>query len=450
MKIVALNGMLGYGYDEASLRLAFEEKVDYIGVDAGSIDPGPYYLGSGHSFTDRMGVKRDLSLALPLAKKNGAQMIVGTSGGSGSHVHVDWLYEIVQEVARENGLELRVGVVYSDVDNEYVAKKLEEGKIINLGDHFPLTQKAVKDSCRIVSQIGAGPIISLLKEGVDLVIAGRACDTAIYAAPCILNGYDPGLTYHMAKIMECGAMCAEPVAAADVMQGYITKDYFELRPANPARRCTIERVAAHTLYEQSDPLKIVEPEGCVDLTTSRYEQVDGRTVRVYGSGYHHAEEPTLKLEGVKLSGYRTISIAGINDGDTIIRLPELCDCVRAFIEENAKEMLKGKTWKLQFRRYGGHALDDTVSAAMGVVIDVVAETQALANTICSLARTRLLHCDFMANDVTPARKSTAGNLAFPFSPSDVKMGEVYELTIYHLTKVDHLEETAKTEVREIK
>ena len=87
---------------------------------------------------------------------------------------------------------------------------------------------------------------------------------------------------------------------------------------------------------------------------------------------------------------------------------------------------------------------------MGVVIDVVAETQALANTICSLARTRLLHCDFMANDVTPARKSTAGNLAFPFSPSDVKMGEVYELTIYHLTKVDHLEETAKTEVREIK
>ena len=48
MKIVALNGLLGYGYSEEALNIAFSEKVDYIGVDAGSTDPGPYYLGSGN------------------------------------------------------------------------------------------------------------------------------------------------------------------------------------------------------------------------------------------------------------------------------------------------------------------------------------------------------------------------------------------------------------------
>ena len=61
MKIVALCGLLGYGYDKQSLLNAFEEKVDYLGVDAGSTDPGPYYLGSGKSFTDRTAVKRDLA-----------------------------------------------------------------------------------------------------------------------------------------------------------------------------------------------------------------------------------------------------------------------------------------------------------------------------------------------------------------------------------------------------
>ena len=67
MKIVALCGLLGYGYSEEALLSAFSEKVDYLGVDAGSTDPGPYYLGSGNSFTDRSAVKRDIALALPLA-----------------------------------------------------------------------------------------------------------------------------------------------------------------------------------------------------------------------------------------------------------------------------------------------------------------------------------------------------------------------------------------------
>ena len=283
MKIVSLCGLLGYGYSEEALNIAFSEKVDYVGVDAGSTDPGPYYLGSGKSFTDRGAVKRDLALAMPKALAQKAPFIIGTAGGAGAKEHTDWLIDIIKEIAEEQSLSFKLGIIYSDVGADYVLGKLNSGKITPMSDEFPLDKGAVERSEKIVSQVGIAPVIKLLEEGADIIVAGRMCDTAIYAAPCIYRGFDAGLAFHMAKIMECGAMCSEPVAAADVMQGYMYDDYFELRPANPIRRCTVDRVAAHTLYEQSNPYLIYEPDGVCDLTNSIFTQVDDRTVRISGS-----------------------------------------------------------------------------------------------------------------------------------------------------------------------
>lgn len=437
MKIVALCGLLGYGYNEESLKIAFSEKVDYLGVDAGSTDPGPYYLGSGKSFTDRSAVKRDLSLALPLALSAGAPFIIGTAGGAGSERHVEWLKEILFEVAEEKGLHFKLGTVYSDVTKEYVLEKLDDGKITNMSNLFPLTREAVEQSERIVSQVGIAPFIELLTRGVDVIISGRACDTAIYAAPCIMRGYDAGLAFHMAKIMECGAMCSEPVAAADVMQGYIYPDHFELRPANPARRCTVDRVAAHTLYEQSNPYLIYEPDGVCDLTSSRFTQIDERTVSVTGSVFYEAEVKTLKLEGVRCSGYRTISPATIYDPLTIEKFPEIVSTVNAFVKENTKSTLEEGSYTVNYKTTGGK------ESSLGVIIDVVGKTQEIADTVCALVRSRMLHCDY------DGRKSTAGNLAFPFSPSDIHVGAVYEFSVFHLAQVDDLLETVKISVMEV-
>ena len=71
IRYLSLCGLLGYGYSPASLENAFKEKLDFVGVDAGSTDPGPYYLGSGKGFVKRLQVKRDLSLVLPLIKSRG-------------------------------------------------------------------------------------------------------------------------------------------------------------------------------------------------------------------------------------------------------------------------------------------------------------------------------------------------------------------------------------------
>jgi hypothetical protein len=67
---------------------------------------------------------------------------------------------------------------------------------------------------------------------------------------------------------------------------------------------------------------------------------------------------------------------------------------------------------------------------VGLVIDAVAATQGLADTVCGFARSTLLHYGY------PGRMATAGNLAFPFSPSDYEAGAVYEFSVYHVMQVD--------------
>ncbi len=442
MKIVALNGLLGYGYSEQALNNAFVDPPDYVGVDGGSSDPGPYYLGSGSSFTNRMAVKRDVSLALPLALAAKAPFIVGTAGGSGSRVHLEWLRDIVLEIAREKGLSFKLALIYTDVDAQYVIEKLEAGDVTPMGN-LDLTREAALGACRIVSQIGVAPIITALSAGADVVLAGRACDTAIYAAPCLMHGYDPGLAFHMAKVMECGALCATPAAAADVMQGYIEADHFSLTPANTNRRCTVAGVAAHTMYEQAEPCRIYEPDGVIDLTDAIYTQTDARTVRVSGSRFIPAETRTLKIEGVRRAGNRAISIADVREPETIKCLDEIFVGVCAFVRENLAGKVDAGDYTLQLRKFGMPLLPELTPDApthdCGVILDVVASTQQIADTVLALARARMLHFDY------DGRKCTAGNLAFPYSPSDLHMGDVYTFCIYHLVHADDLSETSRIE-----
>ena len=54
LTVFAPQGMLGYGIPErARCDSASNARPDVLAVDAGSIDPGPHYLGAGTSFTNR-------------------------------------------------------------------------------------------------------------------------------------------------------------------------------------------------------------------------------------------------------------------------------------------------------------------------------------------------------------------------------------------------------------
>jgi len=69
-------------------------------------------------------------------------------------------------------------------------------------------------------------------------------------------------------------------------------------------------------------------------------------------------------------------------------------------------------------------------AEAGVVLEAIGPTQEAADAFLALLRSSMLHCPF------EGRKTTAGNLAFPFSPSDFRGGPVYEFSVYHLLETD--------------
>ena len=83
------------------------------------------------------------------------------------------------------------------------------------------------------------------------------------------------------------------------------------------------------------------------------------------------------------------------------------------------------------------------SHEIGIVIDVVADTQEHSAAACSVARSTLLHYGY------PGRIATAGNLAFPFSPSDIKVGEIYVFSVYALLRSENPLELFKTVYEEV-
>jgi hypothetical protein len=221
------------------------------------------------------------------------------------------------------------------------------------------------------------------------------------------------------------------------MFGYLRKDHFVLEPLSPLRKCTTLSIAAHTLYEKTNPYVLPGPGGALDLHECTFTQVDDNKVKVAGSKFVPTDKFFVKLEGVRRVGYRTISCAGVKDPIMISKIDDIVRSVKDRVKNNFEHY--GITdFYLDFKIYGKKGVmamfkdaEESHSDELLIIIEAVAATQEQANTICGFARSTMLHFGY------EGRIATAGNLAFPFSPSDAKMGEVFEFNIYHLMQVDN-------------
>ena len=321
-KILSPTAILGYGFPKKSFMEGMKRKPDVIAVDAGSTDPGPYYLGSGKSFTNRDAVKRDLNIIMENSIKNHIPLIIGTAGGSGGEIHLNWCKEIIYEIAKEKNLQFKLAIIHSQLPKEIIKKALKENKISPLGPVPPLTEEIIDETTAIVGQMGVEPFLKALDENVDIILAGRTYDPVVFAAPAIKAGYDKALSLHLGKILECAAICATPGSGSDCMFGYLGEDYFKLEPLNKERKCTTVSVAAHTLYEKSNPYILPGPGGYLDLKECEFIQEEENIVKVSGSKFVPSKY-TIKLEGAKLIGYRTVSIAGARDPIMINKIDEI-------------------------------------------------------------------------------------------------------------------------------
>jgi hypothetical protein len=436
IRILSPTAILGYGYPQSSFEAGLKAAPDFIGVDGGSTDPGPFYLGAGRSFTSAEGVQSDLAPLIRAGRRLGIPVIVGSSGGSGGDPHLEWMWEIVQKISMAEGLSLRVALVHAEQSPEVVLAALRAGRIKPLGPVPMATEADVTRSTRIVGQMGAEPIQAALELGVDLVLAGRSCDVSIFSAIPLKRGFDPGVVMHAAKIIECGAYCAEPAGASDSILAVIGRDHFVLRALNPMRRVTAVSAAAHSLYEQAHPSKIVEPLGTVDVANARFNELPDGSIQVFGSAFCRAEQYTIKLEGAALVGYRAVSIGGVRDPVAIRNIDSSCNAARLMVEAVFGRSSEAG-YRLIFRVYGrdgvmgvNEPVKSPTSHEVGLVIEAIAPTQAMANDMCSLARSTILHHDY------PDRLTVGGSLALPFSPHDAEWGAVFEFSLYHLMEVD--------------
>lgn len=436
IKILCPTAALGFGCPIESFEEGLKRMPDAIGVDAGSTDPGPYYLGTGQTILGWGPQKKDLEIFLAAQQKHNIPLIIGSAGGPGCLSVLNETISIIEEIARDNNYHFKLAKIEADFDKNYLKKCVNEDKIQDFESRAKLTADEIDSSAHIVAQMGVEPLIEALKMGADVIIAGRAYDPAIFAALPIYKGFDAGLAFHMGQILECGAMAAEPASGADCLLATVSEGSFTIEPLNKARKATVKSVAAHTFYENTNPVKLLFPGGMIDLSETTFEQESERVVRIAKTKFIPAEQYTLKLEGAKKVGHRAIFIAGIKD-------PVFIKSVDSIIEQAKNEMAPqlpytiDEDYQLIFHTYGKNGVMgdrepnvDAICHEIGLVGEAVAKTPEIAYAVCSFFHKILLHYPY------EGRKQISGNLAFLYSPSNFNLGEVYEFNIYHLLEVD--------------
>jgi len=449
LKLVGASGQLGYGVPEAAFEAALACRPDMIGADMGSTDIGPTFLGSGAMATSPEQTRKDLARLLAGARAIDAPLIVGSAGSAGAGPHLDATLAMVRDIAAAEGLSFRLTVIRSDIPAATAAEAVRDGRVRSMGVLPEFTAEAAHKAAHLVGQAGTEAFVRALETDPDVIIAGRACDTGIYAAIPEWLGFEPAAATHMAKIVECASLCCVP-GGRDSILATLDRAGFELESMNPARAATPMSVAAHSLYEQGDPHQIIEPAGVCMVDTARYAALDDRRTRVEGARWVPAERPTIKLEGAEYLGERAVLLAGSADPRFIDRikanLEEVADVVRGLVCEPGV----APDYELFFRTYGLDAVfpwpnaPETPPREIFILGECIAPSQERALAVVKSTKQYLLHHGF------PGRLSTSGNIAFPFTPPELSAGPAYRFNVYHLMTVDDLAPHFPIEVEDIR
>jgi len=383
-------------------------------------------------------VYRDLELVLTAALTQGIPLIIGSAGTAGAWPQLEATVALVRAIAQAKGLRFRLTTVASDLAPELVLQALRAGQLQPIGPMANPTEADILQCSHIVGQCGTETLVRALREPTDVLIAGRACDTAVFAALPEMLGYPTALCQHMAKIIECTSLCCNP-SARDAMLAELDQDGFTLESMNPLAHATPASVAAHALYEQANPFEVDEPTGTLLLQQAQYQALDAHRTRVSGAQWRPRAQATLKIEGAARLGERWVLLAGVADPTLLASLDEILQVVEARVHA----LLPGH-WSMHPHIYGQGAVRALPQAQhsqheAGLVIEFVAATADLARTAAGVFKQNLLHHGFAG------RLCSAGNLAFAFTPSELDAGTAYRFVLYHVMQAAPLDEIFRVE-----
>lgn len=443
------SGMLGAGLSAASVKRGIAMGATAIAIDGGSTDSGPYYLGAGVSKSAVLAVERDLRILLNASCENGIPLIVGSCGTSGTDAGVDWVADIAIRIAEEERLSFRMARIYSELEPQTVIDAIGKGRVRGLPPQGELSPDAVRSCSHIVALMGHEPIVGALEAGAQVVLAGRATDTSMVAAVALMHGMAQGPAWHAAKTVECGGQCTTNPLAGGVFVR-IDHEGFTVAPLSADAACTPRTVAAHMMYENADPFRLLEPTGTLGTSAATYRSLDERTVRVEGSQFEPSARPTAKLEGARLAGYETIALVGIRDPRILAGLDEWLGLLRAVLADRVRSVLglEAPEYDVALSCYGANAilgpLEDTPGPPheVGLLFKVRAASQQAATAIAKTANPLLLHLPLAGMDHLPS-------FAFATSPAEIERGGSYEFVLNHVLELGHGTDIFRTVLSEV-
>lgn len=446
LRLLGASGQLGYGIPTPAFNAGLERRPDLIGCDMGSIDIGPYYLGSGNMATARESTKRDLRKVLIAARKYDIPLVIGSAGSAGAAPHLEQTLALVREIACEQQLKFRLAFIPGDIPKDVISDAVRAKGVIGIDGMPDLTQEEVEASAQIVGQMGMTSFMQAFEADIDVLIAGRACDTAIFSTLPVMLGFPVGLSVHMAKIIECASLCCVP-GGRDSILATLDDEGFTLESMAPQRRATTISVAAHSLYEQNDPFVIIEPEGRAELHQARYEQIDERRTRISGATWVPASRHTIKIEGARRVGERAVLFCGAADPRFIERREEILRDVSKVVRDLVCEEVE-EDYSLFWRVYGVNGVSDKLADAplpseVFLLIECIAPTTDRASEVVRTMKQYLLHFGY------EGRLSTGGNIAFPFTPPEISVGTAYKFNVYHIMETERLRELFPMTVEDI-
>lgn len=392
-RVVSPCAALGHGYPRESLQAALIGRIDAIICDAGSIDAGPYFLGTGTDYFEADAIKSDYHHMVEAGRMIGCPVIIGSSGMAGGDRNLDRMIEIAKEVFGELAIrDSKIAVIRSELDPEIVLQEYRKGTLQPTGVGPELGEDELRESV-IVGQMGVHPLISALDAGAQFIFAGRSCDSALFASDMIRRGIDAGLAYHVGHVLESGALACEPGSPSDCLVAEIYDDGTAIVTApNAVRRCTAHSIAAHSLYQQSHPQLQYYPEGVLTMEKTQFFSRDSRSAGIRSSRFLRSGRLwpwSIKLEGAFRIGARKVSLIHIDPADAS-KVPS------------------------DTLVYGRNGVQTTpVESSLGE-LGIIVETAASTRDNAVLLAQRISH--HLAHHGYAGRKTTAGTLAYPLSP----------------------------------
>ncbi|WP_439576439.1 acyclic terpene utilization AtuA family protein [Elioraea sp.] len=446
VSILCPTGHLGFTpLEKDSFLAGCELRPDFIIADSGSCDIGPYPLGADGQASPAAWQRHDLEIMLTAARRLGVTMIVGSASDTGTDRGVDQFAALIREIVAEHGLApFRMATIHAEQTREAMLARLNSGvPITGLDGRADADASVLARTDRIVAVMGAEPIAAALKDGAEVVIAGRASDCALFAAPLLNAGMSPATAYYAGKLMECASFCCEPFMGKESILGRIRENDIRVTAMHLGQRCTPASLASHAMYERRDPYREYVASGYVDMSNCRYEQLDEKTTRASGAVFVPSAQPMVKLEGAGKVGERRLAVVGIRDPYTIENIDKAIAWARARLAERfgAPEQAG---WRVFYHVYGRNGVMGDLEPSpparaheLGIVVETVCQDGRRGEEICALAARNLFYARLAEV------KGTAGAAAL--MADEVLVGKPgYEWTLNHVTPVKDPSELFRT------